>query len=143
MKIRRPVRIGAAVFSGAPQWVAMPEFGEGCELLLSPFTSDTVAEMQAEGVLDRSGQPTDLAREARSFFRRIVHDWREWRSSDGELIPYTTENRDRIAGIGHEVRRVVQQAAKELAVATVESEEGNSVRSSGGTTDRTGGTGQT
>lgn len=142
MKIRRPVRIGAAIFSGQPQWVAVPEFGEGCELYLSPFTSDTVAEMQAEGVLDRNGQPTDVARESRSFFRKIVHDWRGWYAADNSVIPYTSENRDRIAGIGHEIRRVVQQAAKELAVTSVGPEEGNSGRSSGGTTDRTGGTGE-
>lgn len=117
------IRIGDGLFSSDPIAVESEELG--CTLYLHALTAATAAELEKAGVkLDNIGSNKQALIAARSILAKVVAGWEGLKSVSGVEIPFSDENRDRLAEVG-DVVNVIIQAAQTLAIVREEEEEKN------------------
>lgn len=122
------LEIGPGLFTDEPVETAI-QFPQGIAFfMLRPMTAEVVKNLEAEGVVfnaDAVKTATGAVDRSKRVLEELVHGWRKLNDVNGDDIPYTEENRDKMAGAVPLVAEIFRICGR-LAVRKVEGETKNS-----------------
>lgn len=122
------LEIGPGLFTNEP--VETPiAFPNGIAFfMLRPMTAEVVKTLEGEGVEftgDAVKTATGAVDRSKRVLEELVHGWRELFDVNGNPIPFTEENRDKMAGAVPLVAEIFRICGR-LAIRRVEAETKNS-----------------
>ena len=121
MKRELDLAIGEGLFSNEPVAVEVEFTDHTATLFMTPLTQRAVAELEAGGV--DFNDASAAMESSHKLFAKILHGW-QGLMSNGVDIPYTDDNRDRLAEVPQLAQRLLE-IATDLAVTKQEGEEKN------------------
>ncbi len=123
MKRSINIEIGEGLFANEPVPVEIEFADHTATFFMTALTQSVVADLEKEGVKFDTESVDKALASSRKLFAKIVHGWEDFKAA-GVEIPYTDENRDRVAEVP-EVAAELIQIAVQLASYRQEQEEGN------------------
>lgn len=118
--------IGAGLFASEAVPVEI-EFPQGtATFMLNPFTQETILDLKKSGVnLDaKNTNQRELLKGLKKTLELIVEGWEGLQDENGMEIPYSPENRDKVAGATPLALELIR-VCSELAVKQVQDTEKN------------------
>ena len=123
MKRSINIEIGEGLFANEPVPVEIEFADHTATFYMTALTQSVVAGLEKRGVKFDTKNTDKALDSSRKLFAAIVHQW-EGLKANGVEIPFTEENRDRVAEVP-EIAAEIIQIAVQLASFKQEQEEGN------------------
>jgi hypothetical protein len=123
MKRSINIEIGEGLFANEPVPVEIEFADHTAIFFMTALTQSVVAELERGGVKFDTKSTEKALTSSRKLFAKIVHGWEDFKAN-GVEIPYSDENRDRVAEVP-EVAAELIQISVQLAAYRQEQEEGN------------------
>ena len=124
MKRSINIEIGEGLFANEPVPVEIEFADHTATFLMTALTQTVVADLEKHGVKFDAAASTEKAlTSSRKLFAAVVHGWEGFKAN-GDEIPYSDQNRDRVAEVP-EVAVEIINIAMQLASHRQSVEEGN------------------
>ena len=123
MKRSINVEIGEGLFSNEPVPVEIEFADHTATFYMTALTQSVVAKLEKDGVKFDTKSTDKALESSRKLFAAVVHGWDGF-TADGVEIPYTDDNRDRVAEVPDVAAEIINIAVQ-LAAHRQEQEEGN------------------
>lgn len=117
------IEVGEGLFTSDPVAVEIEFADHTATFFMTALTQSVVAELERQGVKWDTKNTERALQSSRKLFAKIVHGWEGFKANDVD-IPFTEENRDRVAEVP-EIAAEIIQIAVQLASHRLEVEEGN------------------
>ena len=123
MKRSINIEVGEGLFANEHVPVEIEFADHTAIFFMTALTQSVVAALEKQGVKFDTKDTTKALASSRKLFAAIVHGWENFMANDVE-IPYSEENRDRVAEVP-EIAAEIIQISVQLASHRVEQEEKN------------------